>query len=95
MKSKILYILFFLLFGIVDSVLTYLGVSFFGLKEANILMAKLISIGWGFFFLFKILFYSFLSYISLNIDEKRLIGYGLNISGMMLLTWNVTNILIR
>ncbi len=73
--------------------LTYFGVSFFGLKEANILMARLISLGWGFFFLFKIFFYSFLAYICLSIDREGIISYGLTISGIILTTWNVTYIL--
>lgn len=92
-RSFRLAILFFILFGVVDSILTYLGVSFLGLKEANILMARLISAGWAFFFLFKIIFYSFLSYIAMCVDKEGLIGYGLTISGMMLVTWNIAHIL--
>jgi len=62
-------IAFFVLLGIVDSLLTYLGVNYLGLIEGNALMNFLIEKNWGFFFLFKIVVYGLLAKASLTFNR--------------------------
>jgi len=57
----------FVLMGILDSVLTYFGVSYLGLVEGNAFMHILIEKSWFYFFFFKIVVYSSLAWMSLKV----------------------------
>ena len=60
----------FLLLGILDGVLTYLGVNIFGLIEGNVFMRALIEKSWFYFFAFKIVVYAALAKASLSIYPR-------------------------
>jgi|GEM_PF-5169150 hypothetical protein len=70
MNTQRLALASFILLGIVDGVLTYLGVNLFGLIEGNILMRTLIERGWFYFFAFKIAVYATLARASLYIYPR-------------------------
>ncbi|NOZ58271.1 MAG: hypothetical protein GXO66_01635 [Euryarchaeota archaeon] len=70
MSPRQLALASFVLLGIVDGVLTYLGVSIFGLVEGNLLMRALIEKGWFYFFALKVVVYALLAKASLYIYPR-------------------------
>jgi hypothetical protein len=65
-REELLYALaLFILLGIVDPILTYVGVKHFGLIEANVLIGLLIQYSWEVFFLFKLMVYGGLAWLTL------------------------------
>lgn len=78
----------FVLLGIVDSVLTYIGVMS-GLVEANIFLHPIIQSGWIFFFIFKLLVYGILAKICIDL-KSRLIPISMTFIGLAVVTWNIS-----
>lgn len=90
MRSSVrLALLSFILFGIVDSILTYVGIAFFGLTEVNLFMRRLIDMGWPVFFIFKTSLYAMLACIAIEIDKTGLANYGLSMLGFTVVLWNI------
>lgn len=86
-------LVFFLLLGIVDSFLTYVGVNYLGLVEANVLINFLIQSGWGVFFVFKVVVYGFLAMLSLSFNHYPLAPL-ITFFGAGVVTWNTLMILL-
>jgi hypothetical protein len=70
MNPRKLALASFILLGIVDGLLTYLGVSLFGLIEGNLLMRALIERSWLYFFALKVVVYALLAKASLYIYPR-------------------------
>ena len=70
MSPRPLALASFLLLGIVDALLTYLGVNLFGLVEGNVLMRALIERGWLYFFALKLGLCALLAGASLRIYPR-------------------------
>ncbi len=70
MNSRQFALASFILLGVVDGLLTYLGVSLFGLIEGNVFMRALIEQSWFYFFAFKIVVYALLARASLYIYPR-------------------------
>jgi len=67
MRTAYIALTSFILLGVVDGLLTYIGVSLFGLSEGNLLMRSVIERGWLYFFAIKIAVYGALARASLLI----------------------------
>jgi hypothetical protein len=83
----------FVLLGIVDPLLTYVGVKHLGLIEANALINSLIQSGWSFFFLFKVMVYGLLARLSLSFNHYPS-GPLITFFGAGIVTWNALMILL-
>jgi hypothetical protein len=86
-------IAFFMLLGVIDSLLTYFGVNFLGLIEGNALMNFLIEKSWGFFFFFKIAVYGLLAKASLTFNHFPS-GPLIAFLGAGVVSWNSLMILL-
>ncbi len=86
-------IIFFILLGVVDSILTYLGVNYLGLIEGNALMNSLIEKSWGSFFFFKIAVYGLLAKASLTFNHYPS-GPLIAFLGAGIVSWNSLMILL-
>ena len=91
MNPRRLALASFVLLGIVDGMLTYLGVSLFGLIEGNLLMRALIEQSWLYFFALKIAVYALLAQASLYILPRiapatlALLGAGVVVHNLSLI----------
>ena len=93
-REELLYALaLFILLGIVDPFLTYVGVSHFGLTEANIFIALIIQYSWEVFFLFKIMIYGGLAWLTLCFSRFPL-GLLITYFGMGVVLWNTLMIFL-
>lgn len=87
-REELFYALaLFVLLGVVDPLLTYIGVSHFGLTEANWIVGFLIQHSWEVFFLFKITVYGSLAWITLSFNRYPS-GPLLTFFGMGVVLWN-------
>lgn len=86
-------IAFFVLLGVVDPFLTYIGVNHYGLMEANLLIDSLIQNSWSLFFLFKVAVYGVLARFSLFFNHYPS-GLVITFFGAGVVTWNSLMILL-
>ena len=93
-REELFYALaLFILLGIVDPILTYVGVSHFGLMEANWIVGFLIQYSWEVFFLFKIMVYGGLAWVTLSFNHYPS-GPLITYFGMGVVLWNVVMIFL-